>query len=311
MDDVVTLLVGTGEGLVELGAEGAVARVHLKGRDVQAIAGDPTGWWALVEGAEVWHADQDRDQWRRVAAAPDSTRLTCLLADLDGLLVGTAGAHLLRLNDHGELAPVEGFRQLEGRSDWYTPWGGPPDTRWLSAGADGARLANVHVGGIVASSDGGRSWRQTSLDIHADVHQVLVVPDDPSRVLAACAQGLAVSDDHGATWRIDDEGLHATYARAVAVAGDTTVLSVSTGPDGHQSALYRRASARTAPFERCRDGLSEWLAGNVDTGCLVAAGDTVAAADPEGAVFLSDDRALTWARVSAELGPTRCLALVV
>ncbi len=60
MYDVTKLLVGTGGGLVELVADGAVTRVHLKGRDVDAIAGDARGWWVLVEGAEVWQADQDR-----------------------------------------------------------------------------------------------------------------------------------------------------------------------------------------------------------------------------------------------------------
>ena len=56
----------------------------------------------------------------------------------------------------------------EGRDRWYTPWGGPPDTRSMTS-ADGKVYANVHVGGVVRSADAGRTWQPTALDIDADV----------------------------------------------------------------------------------------------------------------------------------------------
>lgn len=302
------LLVGTGDGLIELGTDGVAADVHLEDHRIDAVAGDGTRWWALADGAEVWSADHDRTGWQRRARAPVATRLTCLLPRPDGVLVGTSGAHLHQVGDRDRLEPIGAFDQLESRSDWYTPWGGPPDTRSLAA--DGSTVAvGVHVGGIVSSTDEGRSWHQTSLDIHADVHQVLVAPGHQDLVLAACAEGLAVSDDRGGTWRIDDAGLHATYARAVAVAGNHVVLSVSTGPNGHHSALYRRPLVGGGPFERCRDGLPEWFDDNIDTGALVAAGDTVAAAGPDGRIWRSDDRAATWSLVITAPGTVHALAL--
>src|SRR5207247_1570407 len=134
-------------------------------------------------------------------------------------------------------------------------------------------LANVHVGGVVRSTDGGAAWSPT-IDIDADVHQVLAGPG--ATVVAAAAVGLCVSDDDGATWSVVDEGLHATYCRAVAIAGDTVVVSASTGHQGRQSALYRRPIAGPQrPFERCRDGLPEWFSDNVDTFCVAADGATV------------------------------------
>ena len=48
----------------------------------------------------------------------------CLAAAPNGLLIGTAQAHLLRfLGD--TLEPVESFDTVEGREEWHTPWGDP------------------------------------------------------------------------------------------------------------------------------------------------------------------------------------------
>jgi hypothetical protein len=304
---MVRVLVGTDDGLVELGNVG-ITTTSLGGRQVGAVAGDGSGWWALVDGGEVWHAGGGRTDWQRVAEASPGTRLTCLLAHSDGLLVGTSGAHLLRLDGQGGLERVDAFDHLERRSEWYTPWGGPPDTRSLAGGHRGL-FANIHVGGIASSFDEGRSWHQTALDIDSDVHQVLVAPDHPALVLAPCADGLAVSDDRGSSWRVEHDGLHATYARALAVAGDTVVMSASSGPRGERSALYRRPVAGHGPFERCRDGLPEWFGHNIDTGCLVATADAVIAATPVGEVFGSDDQGLTWRQLGGRPSSARCLAL--
>lgn len=302
------LLVGTEEGLFELQPHGA-ATTHLAGRRIGAVDHDGTSCWAVVDGTQVWQAGSDLTGWQQRAEAAGDTRLNCLVAGSGDLLVGTSGARLLRLHDGAGLEELEGFEELESRAQWYTPWGGPPDTRSIARGVDGTVFVGVHVGGVVSSSDGGRSWRQSSLDIHADVHQVLVDPAHAELVVAPCAEGLAVSDDVGDHWRIDRLGLHATYARAAAVAGDTLVLSTSTGPAGERSALYRRPLPGPGAFERCRDGLPEWFEGNIDTGCLVAHHDTVVAASSDNAIWRSDDRGATWSQMTTMDAPVHALAL--
>lgn len=298
------MLVGTGTGLVEL-TDGQVGPTHLAGRPVGALIDDESGWWALVGDHEVWHGSSEGRDWRLQATADQ--RLTCLAPGPTGVLVGTAGAHLLRLAD-GRLETVAGFDEVAGRDRWYTPWGGPPDTRSLAHDGEGTTYANVHVGGIVASADGSRSWRPTGIDIDADVHQVLAGAG-PGLVLAACADGLAVSDDAGATWRIDDDGLHATYSRAVAVAGDTVVVSASTGPGGDRSGLYRRPLGATGPFERCSRGLPAWFEGNIDTGCLAATGDTVAFAAGDGSIFVSTDGGASFDEAATGMDDVTFMAL--
>jgi photosystem II stability/assembly factor-like uncharacterized protein len=303
-----TILVGTEDGIRTAGDGQAPAR--LPGRAVEAMAAAADGaLWALADGRELWRYDGDGEG--RAAASSPGPSLRCLAVAGGTVLAGTAEAHLLRL-DAGELRPVEPFDRVDGRDGWYTPWGGPPDVRSVAVGADGALWVNVHVGGIPTSPDGGRTWRPT-IEVDADVHQVLAHPDDPDRVLAASARGLADSTDAGGTWTYLTEGMHARYCRAVALAGDTVVVSCSTGPRGGRATLYRRPldAPVGTPFERCREGLPEWFPANIDTACLDASGPAVAFGTGAGEVFASADAGVTWERVAGGLPPVRCLLLLL
>jgi hypothetical protein len=299
-----TILVGTDDGIHQLGSE-AARPSWLPGKAVNALARGQGALWALADGRELWREPLDGGG---VAAVSGELRLNCIDVDDRGVVAGTSEAHLLRL-DGGELHRVDGFDRAEGRNGWYTPWGGPPDVRSLARGADGTLWVNVHVGGILRTeADGGFT---PTIDVDADVHQVIADPDEPRRVLAATAYGLAESRDAGATWSFATEGMHASYCRAVALAGEQLVVSCSTGPRGGRAALYRRplAAEPEAPFERCRDGLPEWFERNVDTACLDAAGATVAFGTAAGEVYASADAGATWTREAAALRPVRCLLL--
>lgn len=296
------VLVGTTEGLQELGA---TERRALEGQEITALARDGDGWWALVGGRTLCRAAGDA-AWLDVAtvAGPEAT---CLVATPAGLLVGTAGAHLLRLDD-GALVSVEAFERIEGRAAWYTPWGDPADTRSITAGRDGALYVNVHVGGVACSTDGGRSWRAT-LDIETDVHQVLADPTVAGRVFAAAAVGLVVSEDGGESWRTETEGLHARYCRAVAVSQAAVLVTASTGHRGRRAGLYRRALDGPPGFERCREGLPDSFGDNIDTHCLAAAGSTAVFGTEDGEVYASRDEGSSWLLLAKGLAPVRCLAL--
>ncbi|MBI2461605.1 MAG: hypothetical protein HYV61_09010 [Candidatus Rokubacteria bacterium] len=293
---------GSTDGLYGFGAAG---RRAFDGHEVTALAREAARAWALVDGRAVWRSRPD-GAWEEVARL-EAGPATCLAATAPGLLVGTAGAHLFRLDD-GRLRRVEAFERVEGRRAWHTPWGDPPDTRSISADAGSAVYVNVHVGGVARSTDGGRSWHPT-LDIEADVHQVLCHPRREGFVLAAAAVGLGISDDGGRSWRFETAGLHARYLRAVAVAGEYLLVSASTGPGGKRAAIYRKRFGSDGPFERCRQGLPEWFPSNVDTGCLAASGMTVAVGTDEGLVFLSADAGASWELLAKDLPPVQGLVL--
>lgn len=297
------ILAGTEDGLWEVAGGGAAAVATLAGSPVVALARDGERTWAIVDGTDLWMMEDGRG-WTPVASI-DGPPATCLAPTAAGILVGTEQAHLLRLAG-GWVEPVEAFETAPGRETWYTPWGDPADVRSISAEPSGAVYVNVHVGGVVRSTDGGRSWTPT-LDIETDVHQVLAHPARPGLVLAAAAIGLGLSRDGGASWDFATDGLHARYLRAVAVAEGTVLVSASTGPGGRKAAVYRRPLDGDTPFARCRDGLPEWFPGNVDTACLAAAGATVVAGTRHGEVFRSPDGGITWTLAAKGLPEIRCL----
>lgn len=295
------LLVGTDDGLHTLDVG---ERTELAGARVTSIARDSATWWALADGRSVCRRVDEA--WKPVGSIVGDDA-TCLLPVNGGLLVGTAGAHLLRLSDRS-LHHVAAFDKVAGRDKWYTPWGGPPDVRSFAVDATGAVFANVHVGGIVRSRDGGGTWEPTTLDIHTDVHEV-IAHHASGIVLAASAAGLASSADGGDTWTIVDDGLHATYLRGLAVADGTVIVSASEGPDGTRSALYRRPLGGVTPFAKCTEGLPEWFSDNIDTGCLAANGIVAAFGTSDGTIYLSADAGRAWLPVSIGLPPIRCVKI--
>jgi hypothetical protein len=304
-----TVVVATDDGLhvFDIGGasgDGGRRMDDLAGREVRAIELGGGGPWAVVDGKELWRSADGR--WSRVAST-GRRRATCLAATPAGLLIGTARAHLVSV-ERDQLMPVAGFDQAEGRETWYTPWGAPADVRSISAGSDGAVYVNVHVGGVLRSADGGATWRPL-LDIEHDVHQVYAPPGHPGLVLVAAFDGFGVSRDGGETWTWENDGLHARYCRAVALAGDTVILSVSAGHHGRRAALYRRPLRGGGAFERCAAGLPEWFSDNVDTGCVAARDDAVAIGTEDGCVFFSTDAGRGWEPVAKGLAPVRAVAL--
>jgi hypothetical protein len=296
------ILIATDRGLWDALDE-PVAAEPLAGHNVTALARDGARVWAIVDGGSIWATDGGR-RWEPVATVGEPPA-TCLAMTADGLLVGTEQAHLRRLAG-SRLEPVESFEAVEGRESWYTPWGDPADVRSISVDAAGTIYVNVHVGGVVRSTDAGRTWTPM-LDIEVDVHQVLAHPTRPGTVLAAAAAGLGMSGDGGHSWNFFTEGLHAHYLRAVAVSAETCLVTASTGPSGRRAAVYRRPLDGKGPFERCRAGLPPWFSDNVDTACLAASGAQAAFGTADGRVFRSFDAGATWNLVAKGLPEIHCI----
>jgi len=296
--------IGTRDGLWELDGDRVFAVEAFAGKSLTALAADGAREWAIADGRTLWEGADTR--WTQRATI-EGHEATCLAATREGLLIGTEQAHLLRLTGDG-VAPVESFETTDGRAAWYTPWGDPADVRSISVARDGAVYVNVHVGGVVRSRDGGRTWTPT-VDIESDVHQVFAHPSRAEVVMAAAAEGFGVSRDGGASWRFLTEGMHAHYLRAVAASDDTVLVSASSGPGGRRAALYRGQIDGEPAFERCRDGLPTWFGDNVDTGCLAAQGRFVACGTEDGRVFRSLDGGRSWDEAAKGLAPVTCLIL--
>jgi hypothetical protein len=290
MADMRTIIVAASDGLH---CDGSIAA--LGGEDVTSLARSGTGWLAVIGGADV-HRITDGFG---VIPIGKATRKVDSVADFVGAATaGTADARLEVIDGTGRRDTA--FDAAPGRDTWYTPWGGPPAVRSLDEGPDGTRWVNVHVGGVLVEGHG--AWRPT-MDVDNDVHQVIADPGRPGAAWTAAAIGLGWTFDHGATWSWTDDGMRSSYARAVAVVGDAVFVSGSDGPGGGRAMLYRGRVG--TPLEPCSGPYD----GNIDTGWLAAAGDTVAFLTPDGVVMVSTDGGTTWDEAFRVKGP-RALLLV-
>jgi hypothetical protein len=292
-----TILVATWrDGLFVLA--GPSERRELGAASVRALAPDGRGGTlAIVDGTALRRRDA-HGRWTTLATT--ALDLACCVAVGDATYVGTDDAQVLRVDADERVVPLRGFEAVAGRDRWYAGQAlidgrliGPPlGVRSISATADGVLLANVHVGGIPRSTDGGATWQPT-IDIDIDVHEVLAHPRRARTVFAAAAAGLCASDDGGATWRVEAAGLHATYSSAVAFTGDDVLVCSAAHHFAPQAAIYRRP-IDGGSLERVAGGLPPWLEGIADTRCVAARGAAAAIADRAGNVYLSLDDGRTW-----------------
>ncbi len=300
------MLVATwSDGLLVLG--GDTSTHELAQQSVRALAPDGHGGaLAIVDGRSLRRRTPD-GVWSTIATTESD--LACCVAVAGVIYVGTDDARVLRIDADGALEPLRGFDATAGRDTWYAGSAiingqrvGPPlGIRSITATPDGAvLLANVHVGGVPRSTDGGATWQPT-IDVVSDVHEVRAHPDRPGVVMAAAAIGLCTSRDGGLTWNVEQEGLHASYCSAVAFAGDDVLVSASLDHFAAQGAIYRRPVDGHGPLVAVAGGLPRWIDGIADTGCIAAYGAAVAIADRNGNLYVSDDTGRSWSRRASGL----------
>lgn len=295
---------------------GQTRRQELAGQSVGALAPDGHGHaLAIVEGHSLCRRAPS-GEWRTIATS--ESQLACAVAVDDVIYVGTDDARVLRVSATGEIDQPGRFDAVPGRDKWYAGTAlvdgqvvGPPlGIRSITATSNGAvLLANVHVGGIPRSADGGLTWHPT-IDIESDVHEVLAHPSHPDVVIAAAAVGLCVSRDGGATWAVDTEGLHALHCTAVAFSGDDVLVSAAAHHFATEGAVYRRPIGGHGSLAPVGAGLPLWLDGIVDTRCIGARASARAVADKGGNLYVSESAGGTWSRRATGLAAPSSVLMV-
>ncbi|HEY7439111.1 MAG TPA: hypothetical protein VIC35_06920 [Acidimicrobiia bacterium] len=277
------ILAATTEGVFDVETAEAV----VSGLDVGFFTTRAGTSWALVGGRSVMR--ESGAQWSEVARFQRGAGLVAQPLDSERLLIGTAGAHLARL-EHGELEQLASFDGVDGRDEWKNPAaGGRPDV-WSIATSDAAIYVSVHVGGLWRSLDEGDSWTNV-LAPEVDVHQVAA---RNGTVCVAAEGGFGLSNDGGASWSWTVEGLHAGYLQCVAMADDAVYVGASSGPFGEDAAVYR-ASPPGGAFERRSAGLPDRFP-PMGPYHLAADGEVVCAAEWSGdTVYRSANGGRTWA----------------
>jgi len=273
---------------------------ELAQQGVAGLAPDGRGGALAIVAGHTLRQRSSEGEWNIIATS--HADLACCVAVAGDIYLGTNHARVLRLDANGQLEPLLGFDAMPGRKSWVAGTvvvdgrvlGPPLGVRTIEATPDGSVLfANVHVGGVPRSTDGGETWHPT-VDVDADVHEVRAHPERSDLVVAASAMGLQISRDAGLSFESESEGMHEPYCSAVAFAGDDILVAASKGHFAPDGALYRRAIDGDGPVVRVEGGLPRWLNGIAETRCIAVHGERVAVADRGGNLYLSADHGKTW-----------------
>ncbi len=292
-----TALVATERGLYDARAD----RMMLPGRNVNSVASDGEAIYALVDGIELHRVENGSPEF--IARVTDG-RGSVVHVHRGTVWIGGHEAGLWRLDaGSGAITPVSSFDEAPTRSAWSTPWGGPPAVFSFASHGDDLYVS-IHVGGIIRTSDDGRTWHAT-IDLHDDVHQVAT--SDDGRLWAATGRrGLAESSDRGETWTYHRSGLHSSYLLAVTATDDAVLVGASSGPSASDGAVYRFDGTT---FDRFGHPLLTDLQGAVGPRQLSALGDIVAVVTPDDTLVVSTDGGRDWHRRGNELSGVRQVLL--
>lgn len=314
----------TGDGIARLDETGGAWQVQLSldGSGAQCLALDPadadTVYAGLREGGVRRTADGGRTWVDCALPAPGVFSLAVSAAD-GAVYAGTEPSALYRSDDRGETwRELESLLELPSRPTWSfppRPW--TSHVRWIAPSPHDADviLVGIELGGLMRSTDGGKTWADHRPGAQPDVHSLAWHPHVPGRAYEAGGGGTAWSDDEGETWHPADEGRDRNYTWSVAVDPEDPELwyvSASTGPYAAHG-----GGDPQAMIYRCRGGSWNALAGGLPDPlpampyALVAVDGGVVAGLADGQIWGSADRGETWQAYALQGDPlTELHALV-
>jgi photosystem II stability/assembly factor-like uncharacterized protein len=272
---VARLYAATGDGFARLDEEGEAWAVELSlpGSGAQCLAVDPadpdTVFVGLREGGVRHSVDGGRSWIER--ELPERAVFSLGVSAADGAVyAGTEPSRLFRSGDKGESwGELKALLELPSRPHWSfppRPW--TSHVRWIAPSPYDADLllVGIELGGLMRSSDGGKSWQDHRPGAQPDVHSLAWHPRVRGRAYEAGGGGAAFSTDAGETWQQADEGRDRHYTWSVTVDPDDAdrwYVSASTGPyaahgrSDPQARIYRRRAGES--WQSLAGGLAEPL----------------------------------------------------
>jgi photosystem II stability/assembly factor-like uncharacterized protein len=297
----------TGDGIARLDeGDGAWSvDLSLRGSGAQCLAVDPadaeTVYAGLREGGLRRTTDGGRTWVDSALPQPQVFSLAVSAAD-GAVYAGTEPSALFRSDDRGSTwRELAGLLELPSRPTWSfppRPW--TSHVRWIAPSPHDADivLVGIELGGLMRSTDGGRTWADHRPGAQPDVHSLAWHPRAADRAYEAGGGGPAWSEDAGETWQAADEGLDRRYTWSVTADpddADVWYVSASTGPfAAHggrdpQARIYQR---RGGEWRALAGGLPEPL--HAMPYALVATDGRLLAGLADGTIWESTDRGDTW-----------------
>ncbi len=253
--------------------------VLLAGVGAQCLALDPQVPDTVVVGTfdqGLFLSTDGGCTWRQAAGLPARRVLSVAVSPswrVGGrgvVLAGCEPSALYWSEDGGERwQEMTALRQLPSAPTWSfppRPWTSHVRAIALSPTEPGLVLVGIELGGVVRSTDGGRTWADQRPGCYLDCHALFLHPQAPTLVYEAAGGGVARSTDAGDTWQPCDDGLDRRYVWALASPpDDPSVWFVSAapgpreahGPGPHRDARPNRTGLAQARLYR-REGDGPW-----------------------------------------------------
>ena len=333
------LYLGRDEGVVSLRGETErslkIENHALRDWMVDEVAVDPSNpnrAFAGTRGDGVWLSEDFGKGWKKPCyGKPGPGKVRCITIDphdLDTLYAGTEPIDLFVSRDAGK-----SWKNLESvrKFPWVESVGYPvptvePHLRDIVVDPKDPKKIYIalQVGYIMKSTDGGASWELLDSELDADVHTIVINPDNTDNIFIAtgghdCRLGRAkgralyMSDDAGRSWKPTATEFSQEYSVPLAMHPNDPKVLFSALANGVPP-RWRRPSGAESVIIRTTDGGKKW--GRLEKG-LSDVSESFATdiifddADPNqvyialtnGELYSSRDTGDSWTKLDVKMPP--------
>lgn len=324
------ILVGTREGAVTIARDGAgsewkVAHRAIPDKHISALIAEPESGMIFAgafHGAVHASIDSGKSWEQRSNGMTQNNVYSLAARRIDGrmrVFAGTEPAHLFASDDLGlNWQEVPSLRSVPSVPKWNFP--APPHIGHVKhinfdPVVPTTIYASVEVGGLLKSTDTGKSWQEFP-ELYEDVHRIMIHPSDAKFLYAVTGRGLYVSPDAGATWeqwtRREDE-IGGYPDGFVFRPSDPKLILMTAAHDApgtwrtthFAGARISRSKDGGRTWEVLRNGLPDRLQASIEAFCLEEASDgcRIFAATTSGEVLCSEDLGDHWRTIISGLPP--------
>ncbi|MDH3680565.1 MAG: hypothetical protein OEV40_11510 [Acidimicrobiia bacterium] len=271
------VLAGTSRGVFSVDSapiDGGATTQVLESRGVRDLI-TIEGRLFAATGAGLHLSDDDGTTWE--PGGLEDLEVWQVRGAGDGMVYATTQpAGLFRSDDAGDhWAEIESFSAMPEATDWCVPVEPPLPGRARALVIDAhdpQRIwVGVEVGGVMATSDGGATWKSVLPGDNPDLHMLFAHPDQPGTLFASTGYGrfdgvaemvegnagVFRSVDHGETWTYAWAGVTPRYSRPMCIDHRSPYgLTVASAPTAFSN--HREDGGARAMLFRSVDGGDSW-----------------------------------------------------